>query len=299
MSIRTGRNLTFWGGIAAIEATMPGLVSFVSEDAERFLVQRRLTLSLPPGPSGGSVWMKWLNFTITDVGLLVMQVENRAVDAVPYDSATDSFYLIKRSDSELLSLPGGFIDSADGLDAGVGIAQITAGAAARELEEETGATADRMVPLGPPLLEVIAPGVTATRREWLTRTWPYAAVMARQELTPADDAQQAPGDGSGPPGWYRLDRPLPDGFHFQHHRTILGRLLANRAMGDGLDQSFPKLFKGREVWAARKLSSAVKSATLHDYYRLLEGREALLPEEGPLNAVDIARLRKVSGGELH
>lgn len=279
----------FWGYIVAVEAVSAWMLRIHVEGGSSFLCQRRLTPMTPPGPQNGSKWSKAMEWYWRDGIACVTHLENRAADAVPVDLKAKTYYLIKRNDSGLLAVPGGFIDVEDGINRRKPIVEIAAAAAARELMEETGSTAERFLPLGPSMRERLDPSSGQKPREFVTRTWPFAAVMSMKPLAAGDDAAQAPGEPGLPPGWYRLASPIPSGFHFSHHIEILKRL--KNAV---LAKKWPKTIRGDDVLRGQDLSRVrglqrhAEMLTRRDYDLLSRG---LTPILGATDAVQIDMLQ--------
>lgn len=284
---------TFWNAIGPVTDAGPYLIHIETTPGEFIACQRRLTMLAPPGPAPGSKWIKFILFEMKGGELRALQVESRAVDAVPVDPLAGAFYMIRRSDSGLLALPGGFIDPEDGIDFVHTLRQVTEAAAARELLEETGLVADRLEPLGDSVREEIAPGSGQKKREYITRTWPFAAVTTMAPLAPADDAQQAPGSPGLLPGWYRIADGVPAGLHFAHHAKILSRLFSAVASNFGRRRRrSPAAFKGRDLAKIRQLAKLMRSVITRDYIRVAQGKEPILANSLDLSAVDLDSLNR-------
>lgn len=266
----------FWGAIGEVKDHGEHAITIQGPQGLEVVTQRRLTKLTPPGPPAGSRFIKYIAFYEKKAQLRAMQVESRAVDCVPYDPIAKAFYLIKRKDSGLLALPGGFIDPEDG-NPNTDIVGMLKTAALRELQEETGAVPDSVVMLGHSVREVIAPGTQQVTREWITRTWPFAALMPMTDLKPADDAQQAPGTPGLLPGWYASSNGVPDGLHFAHHATILTRLFKLAR------QQFPPpgtggrrfLQTGMALAARLKLAASMGQVIRRDYDLIAKGKDPI------------------------
>lgn len=277
----------FWGAIGSVSSNGSDRLALELPGIGFVMCLKRLTKLRPPGPRPDQRFIKYVGFEIHKGNRRAMQVESRAVDAIPYDLSADAFYLIRRSDSGLLALPGGFIDPEDGINT-LPLKETLLNAAFRELTEETGAAGFELKPLGPSVREQILPGRPQVKREHITRTWPFAALMTMQALHPADDAQQAPGSPGLLPGWYRSTDDIESHLHFAHHATILRRLRFEAGNGFRKTKVSKRLlpFRGMDLAAARKLGEAVGQCTRRDYDRIVKGKEPILPEDGDFVGVD-------------
>lgn len=281
----------YWGEINGIFSNRNSILVFTTPNEGNFVCQSRLTLHRPPGPVGAATWIKHFYYYMKGKEKRVIQSESLAVDCVPIDFAEKAYFLIKRRDSGLLALPGGFIDPSDGITAKLSIERITAAAAIRELREETGANPSRVIPLGGPLREVINPASGQKPREYVTRTWPFAAMMKMMPLTPADDAQQAPGSAGLLPGWYRISDGIPAGFHFSHHIAILDRIFNKTFLHS---HKFPtpvrKGINGMDRIRLQRIALAIAAATKRDYDLLEKGKKPILFLNPDFMGVDLAGL---------
>lgn len=283
-----GRNYQeYWGPIGAVIDRGPLLIGVLCPGVGEIVCQRRLTKLTPPGPAVGSQWIKYFAFVQSRGQLRALQVESRAVDAIPFDQEQKAYYLIRRKDSGLLATAGGFIDPQDGIGT-LPLKDILRTAAARELREETGATGTFLRPLGGSIREEIASGSNQVAREHITRTWAFAALMPMQALTPADDAQQAPGSEGLLPGWYRVSDGIPTNLHFAHHAVILRRLFDEAASNFPRRQRVKRLlpYRGLDLAAAQKLAQAVEQCTFRDYDLLNKRRPTILAANVDFAGVD-------------
>jgi 8-oxo-dGTP pyrophosphatase MutT (NUDIX family) len=228
-SRKDGVEREYWGYISRVEEEGE-LLRITTPNGVVFHVPPRLTKLKPPGP-GSTPWMKFFRYVQQAERNLVTHVESRAVDTVPVKLAKRAFYLIARSDSGLLAIPGGFIDEEDGARGGVDPLGPALQAAVRELYEETGAQAKEMRGLGRQVQERMTEATAGQNREHVSLTWPFVGIVSEDcVMQPGDDARQARGDPGLEPGWYALANGVPAGLHFAHHAEILER--AFRTLGE-------------------------------------------------------------------
>jgi 8-oxo-dGTP pyrophosphatase MutT (NUDIX family) len=218
---------SYWGYISKV-AQFGDFLKIFTPNGLIFVVPKDLTLLRPPGPRDGH-WMKFFNFIREDNTSIITHVENRTVDIVPVKEESKSFYLIKRKDSGMLAIPGGFIDEEDGF---LNISELKQGspvllqAAKRELREECGVVEAKFWPLGAPVKERITSGFKP--KELISRTWPWMAIIPNNfEMHPGDDATQAPGEPGLEAGWYSMKNGIPKNMHFAHHADILKRAFSH------------------------------------------------------------------------
>lgn len=176
-------------------------------------------------------WNKYFRYRKDhDSKNLVTYTENRAVDVVCYSAKYKAVYLINRNSAPTgLALPGGFFDNeADGFSANNPPRPENIGpkAAARELNEETGARVDpaSLSPLGSFLTG------SSDTREKTFRVWAYSYNVPDEQIESfkyGDDASQAQGSERlnkiGLKGWYELDG-IPN-LAFPHHKEIIMKLM--------------------------------------------------------------------------